>query len=100
MPVTRLQKLLQSGPGNSLGEVIARAQHMQKLTVVLQAALARDLADNLLGASLRDDGELVLICSTSAWASRLRFESEHLIAVAKKHGIEAKSCRVAVSQQL
>jgi hypothetical protein len=99
MSIERLEKLLKSGSGNGLAEIIQRAQEMHDLTGALQAALPRDLGENLLSANLREDGQLALICSSSAWASRLRFESERLVEVTKSLGNNVASCRVIVSQE-
>jgi len=71
---------------------------MGELTTALRAGLAADSRPHLLAANLREDGELVLICSSSSWASRIRFESDTLIEVARKAGLTVNSCRVSVSQ--
>jgi hypothetical protein len=98
MTITKLENLLKTGAGGTLDEIIQRAQNMDKLTTALRAELPADAGPNLLAANLREDGELVLICASSAWASRLRFESDKLIAVARKAGLDVKTCRVALSQ--
>ena len=99
MSATKLENLLKSGASGSLEKIIQRAQNMDILTAALKAVLAPDMGENLLAANVRDDGELVLVCSSSAWASRLRFESETLVDAAGKAGFEATSVRVTVSQQ-
>lgn len=99
MTIIRLEKLLKTGSGGALDEIIQRAQNMDELTMALRAVLPADAAQNLLAANLRDDGELVLICSSSAWASRLRFESDSLMAAARAAGLTVSSCRVSVSQE-
>jgi hypothetical protein len=98
MSIIRLEKLLKSGSQTSLDNIIQRAQKMDELTSTIQAALPQDLAENLLSANLRADAELVLVCSSSAWAARLRFESEKLLEIVNRNGATAKSCRVSVSQ--
>jgi len=99
MTITRLEDLLKTGAGGTLDEIIQRAQNMDELTTALRAELPVDAGENLLAANLREDGELVLICASSAWASRLRFESDKLMEVARTAGLDVKTCRVAVSQQ-
>ena len=99
MSIIRLEKLLKSGSQTSLDNIIQRAQKMDELTSTIQAALPQDLAENLLSANLRDDAELVLVCSSSAWAARLRFESEKLLEIVNRNGGTAKNCRVTVSQK-
>lgn len=71
---------------------------MDSLTTALQAVLTDDLASNLVAANVREDGNLILVCSSPAWASRLRFEADQLIDVARKHGAEVTACSVKVSR--
>ena len=96
MSITRLDKLLKSGPDNRLDRIIQRAQDIDALTSALKAELPAEIAENLLSANVHENGELILVCSTSAWASRLRFESNELIAAANKAGHSAKACKVTV----
>jgi hypothetical protein len=96
MSITRLEKLLKSGADGRLDKIIQRAQNIDVLTRELQAELPAELAENLLSANVHDNGELVLVCSTSAWAARLRFEGNALIAAANKAGHSARACRVTV----
>ena len=98
MPATKLEKLLKSGTGSSLEKIIQTAHLMDSLTSALRAALDAGAAEHLLAASLREDGELVAICSSPAWASRIRFESDTIIAAARKAGFEAGSLRVTVGR--
>ncbi len=99
MTIIRLENLLKARAGSTLHKIIQRAQNMDELTTVLRAELSADAAQNLLVANLREDGELVLVCASSAWASRLRFESDTLMEVARKTGLTVTTCRVTVSQE-
>ena len=99
MTIIRLENLLKPGAGGTLNKIIQRAQNMDELTTALRAELPADASQNLLAANLREDGELVLICASSAWASRLRFESDKLMEVARKTGLTVASCKVSVSQK-
>ena len=99
MTITKLEKLLKTGAGGALDEIIQRAQNMDELTTALRATLPADASQNLLAANLRENGELVLICSSPAWASRLRFETDSLMAAARAAGLTVSSCRVSVSQE-
>ncbi len=99
MTIIRLENLLKPGAGGALDKIIRRAQSMDELTTALRAELSADASQYLLAANLRDDGELVLICASSAWASRIRFESDKLIEAARKLGLTVNSCRVSVSQE-
>ncbi len=96
MAITKLENLLKSHENKGLDKIIQRAQHMDSLTSSLQAALPADLAANLLAANLREDGCLVLVCSTPAWASRLRFETDQLVEIARKTGLSVTNCTVKV----
>ena len=93
-----LQKLLNPNSDGGLGDVIRRAKEMGELTSTLSASLPPDLADGIAAANIRDSGELVLICVSSAWAARLRFEGERLMAAARETGAEVTSCTVRVAQ--
>lgn len=98
MPVKKLENLLNSGTSGTLDKLIRTARDMDSLTGALQSALDPDIADHLLAANVRDDGELVVICRSSAWASRIRFEADALLAAAANAGFDADSIRVSVSQ--
>jgi len=98
MPLKKLENLLKSGIPGSLDQIIRTANDMDSLTGALRNALAPEMADQLVAANARDDGILVIICSSSAWASRIRFESESLLSAAKRAGFSADSVRVSVRQ--
>ena len=98
MPIISLKKLLKSDSGSALEDMVQTAQYMDELTSMLQQGLETDLAINLLAASLRDNGELVLIASSSAWAAKIRFESEKLMDLVSQSGAKVTTCRVAVSK--
>ena len=97
MSFIRLQNLLGSTSG--LTKIVRRAQDMEALAERLRQQLPDAAADALLAVNLREDGELVLIVPSSAWASRLRFESEALADTARAAGFIVKSVKVAVSQE-
>lgn len=97
MSIIRLEKLLKTGSGGVLEEIIQRAQNMDELTAVIRAVLPDEAQSELLAANLRENGELVLICSSSSWAARLRFESDQLIEAARLAGADVRKCRVRVS---
>ncbi len=96
MAITKLENLLNAHENNGLDKIIQRAQNMDSLTTSLQASLPPDLAANLVAANVRDDGNLVLVCSSPAWASRLRFEAEQLTGIARKLGMTVSGCTVRV----
>ena len=97
MSIIRLEKLLNTGSGGPLGEIVQRAQNMDQLTAAMRSVLPEEAQSQLLAANLRENGELVLICSSSSWAARLRFEGEQLIEAARLTGADVNKCRVKVS---
>ena len=80
-----------------LGDLIRRAREMDELAVALQQSLPAKLSAGIVAANLRENGELVVICPSSAWASRLRFEAAQLLEAARKTGAEVQSCTIRVS---
>ena len=52
----------------------------------------------IVAANVRDDGALIVIAASSAWANRLRFETEALLEAARSVGVNAHTCRIRVSQ--
>ena len=98
MTTNKLENLLNPCNDGDLGELISRAKRMGQLTDILCAALPESDRNAIVAANVRDGGELVVICATSAWASRLRYETELLLKAARDAGISAHTCRVRVSQ--
>jgi hypothetical protein len=96
MAIVKLGQLLKSGSGDRLNKLVEHSQNMGNLAQLLRSSLPDDVAAHLLAANLRDPGELVLICSSSSWAARLRYESEALMKAARKAGIEASRCSIKV----
>ena len=90
-----LAELMRAGPG-ALGRLADSARQRCDLAALLRAALAPDTAAALLGATLREDGTLVVTASSPAWASRLRFESAELLARAQERLPDARRVRVRV----
>jgi hypothetical protein len=98
MSSNKLKNLLNPSAGGDLGELISRAQQMGELTEILASALPESERNSIVAANVREDGELVVICASSAWASRLRYETETLLEAAARAGISAHTCRIRVSQ--
>lgn len=99
MPIIRLDKLLASGASGTLDKIIRTAQQMDELTTVLKKELKDELATHLLAASINEKGELVLVASSSAWATRFRFEPEKLLGIARSTGATISTLRVIVSKR-
>jgi hypothetical protein len=98
MPEKRLENLLKPSNNGSLGDIIRHAREMGDLVQALQKALPYDQAPAISAANIRDDGTLVVLASSSAWAARLRFESERLMAAARSSGKTVLSCTVRVGR--
>ena len=98
MSADKLENLLNPSKAGDLGDIIRRARRMGELTEILSDALPECDKTAIVAANIREDGELVVICASSAWASRLRYESEILLKAAQDAGISAHTCRVRVSQ--
>jgi len=98
MPVKSLENLLNPNDDGGLGDIVRHARDMGELVHTLQQALPDDIAMSIRAANIRDDGELVVLASTPAWAAKLRFEADTLIAAARQNGANITSCKVRVSR--
>ncbi|MDJ0795082.1 MAG: DciA family protein [Woeseiaceae bacterium] len=94
-----LKKLLNPNNDGELAGVIRRAREMGELTHVLCDSLPDEYAGAIAAANLRDDGSLVVIATSPAWASRLRYETDTLLSAARNAGCEVSQCRVRVTPQ-
>ena len=99
MPVEKLENLLNRNEIGELGEIVGRAAEFARLTEALADALPEDLREGLIAASVRPDGQLVVIGQSPAWAARLRYEGDALLEAARQNGEQATSIKVRVSQQ-
>lgn len=98
MTTSKLKNLLNPCNDGDLAELVSRAQRMGELTEILSKALGEADRGAIVAANVRQDGELVVICASSAWASRLRYETGVLLQAARDAGISAQTCRIRVSQ--
>jgi hypothetical protein len=97
MPIVSLENLLRSGDSDSLDNLVKKARHMGELTHILQCALDPALAPSLKAANVREDGELVIVCESSAWAARLRYEADTMLKAARDAGLTVTSCKVSIT---
>ncbi|MGI9221699.1 MAG: DciA family protein [Woeseiaceae bacterium] len=93
-----LEKLLKTNQDNGLGEVIQHARDMGDLVQILQSSLPAEQQTAISAANIRDDGELVILAASSAWASRLRYETDTLLAAASAAGKAVNRCTVRVAR--
>ena len=97
-PMESLDKLLKSMTGRGLGKIVQRAQNMDDLAHKLRLRVEPALAGHIVAVNARDDGELVVICTSPAWASRLRYASEELLEAARAAGADVTRCRFKVDR--
>ncbi|MDH3614155.1 MAG: DUF721 domain-containing protein [Gammaproteobacteria bacterium] len=98
MSIKRLQNLLNPNEDGGLGEIVRHAQDMGELVQMLQDSLPGDVAISVKAANIRDDGGLVVLASSPAWAAKLRFEADTLLEAARKTGVEVTNCTIRVSK--
>jgi hypothetical protein len=98
MSASKLKNLLNPCNDGDLANLVSRAKRMGELTEILARALPEADRSAIVAANVREDGELVVLCASSAWASRLRYETGVLLDAAREAGIPAQTCRVRVSQ--
>ena len=94
----RLENLLNPNDDRGLGDIVRHAKDMGQLLQCLQRQLPEESAANVLSANIRDDGELVVLASSPAWAAKIRFEADSLMAAARQSGADVTSCKVRVSR--
>lgn len=96
MPIKSLENLLNPNDNGGLGDIVRHAREMGELVGHLQRALPDEHARHILAANIRDDGELVVLTSSPAWAARLRFEAEALMNAARQTSAAVTACKVRV----
>jgi hypothetical protein len=87
---------LLSRPDSPLAALVERARALETLTAAVRSALPADARAHLVSAAQREDGTLVLVTESSAWASRLRFAADEAIAAARRYGASVQSVSVLV----
>ena len=98
MPRQKLDELLKPSKNGGLSEIIDRADSIGRLTEALCAALPPELRGSLVAANVKSGGELVVVATSPAFAARLRYEKDALIAAATDAGETAESLKVRVSR--
>ena len=98
MAAKQLGNLLNPKGNGELANIVKRAREMGELTENLSKILPEDLKGSVVAANIRGNSELVLICPSSAWASRLRFEEAALISAASSLGINVDKVSVRVAR--
>jgi hypothetical protein len=98
MAEKELKNLLNPCADGDLAKIVRRARDLGELTGTLARALPEEYAGALVAANIRENGELVVIVASPAWANRLRYEADTLLAAAREAGLAPTSCRVRVTQ--
>lgn len=99
MSSKKLKNLLNPSGNGDLADMVERAQAMGELTKRLQSVLSAELASSLVAANINADGRLILIAKSPAWAARLRFETDRLIATAQQTDDSVSGCSVRVTHE-
>ena len=84
-------------PGQPLHDLARRAAEQSDLTGWLRAVMAGDLRAHLLAGNLREDGTLVVLTDSPAWAARLRFEGEVLLDRCRELHPQTQGIKVRVA---
>ncbi len=98
MATKRLENLINSSNNGDLGTIVQRAQELAALAEALARGVGKEEGASIVAANVRDDGELVVLVRSSAWASRLRFAAETLLETARAQGVEADRCTIRVAR--
>lgn len=98
MTAKRLENLLNPCKNGELGTIVQRAQELGALTEALARAVSPDEGASIVASNVRDDGELVVLVRSSAWASRLRFAADTLLETARAAGAVADRCTIRVAR--
>ena len=98
MATKSLENLLNPSKDGDLANIVRRARDMGELATALAGAIPPEEGAAIVAANIRDDGELVVLCRSSAWASRLRFTADDLIAAARATGADVTHCKVRVAR--
>ena len=98
MSAKRLASLINPLNNGELSNIVRRARDMGELAEALAKALPPDEAASLVAANIRDDGELVVICRSPAWAARLRYEANTLLTAARQHGATVQRITIRVGR--
>ena len=92
-----LKNILSLCSDGDFGSIVQRARELGELTNLLSQALPEEFSGAVVAANVRENGELVVIAASSAWASRLRFETDALQSAALEAGLTVTACRIRVS---
>lgn len=98
MTAKSLENLLNPNKNGDLGSIVQRAKDMSSLAASLAGAVGRDEGASIAAANVREDGELVVLVRSPAWASRLRYLTDTLLDTARAQGYAADRCTIRVAR--
>jgi hypothetical protein len=84
------------GAGSPLGDLARAATVRLELADCVRRQLPPGLASAVTTCNLRPDGTLVVTAASPAWAARLRFEADGILAGCRPHWPEAARVRFRV----
>lgn len=99
MAAGKLQDLLKRSGNGELETLVRRAQRLDSLASALCRALPEELSGDIVAANVRENGELVVVCRSSARAARVRYEGETLLAAASSAGESVTRVSIRVSHE-
>jgi hypothetical protein len=102
------QEIMLKKQAKSLGELIGSsdtefanladaARLRADLSDYLRNNMDKSLVQGFMHCNIRDDGTLVIIATSSEWASRLRFEAHQFIDLCRGQGTLVQTVKVRVS---
>ena len=96
----KLSKILSKEHNSKISEIVKTSNELKELTIILRNILEINEKENLISAAIQEDGNLILTCSSSVWASKLRFKKKKLLSEAKKAGFNASNLEVSVLKRI
>ena len=86
-----------SSENTTIGQLAEKARRKVGLTDHVRKELAPEMGAGILHCDINDEGLLTVRASSPEWASRLRFENERLLTIARQYHPAAKHVRVRVA---
>ena len=79
------------------GQLADAARLRADLSDFLRNSMDPELAGGFVHCNIHDDGSLIVVATSSAWAARLRFSTQQLADLCKERGLEITSVKVRVA---
>jgi len=98
MPFNKLKEILNSKAHNNLDKVVQRAKDMEELNLLINNSLNKETTSHIVGCNLYDNGKLVILCDSIAWAAKLRFENDKILTIARKRFPNTANCEIKISR--